>query len=132
MAGSSMLVSSLRCSSVCYAVQYLSPHCFTCIVASISNSPLWFSYMSHCCLRNRFLPLPLPLTRLFSPPLPSPPCQVVGKYCEKRDPTLAVVAYKRGLCDAELIAVTNKNSLFKLQARWVGGSCGQAGMKNPR
>ena len=42
---------------------------------------------------------------------------VVGKYCEKRDPTLAVVAYKRGKCDLELVAVTNKNSLFKLQAR---------------
>eukprot|EP00850_Spirogloea_muscicola_P020441 SM000216S06567 [mRNA] locus=s216:162875:173433:+ [translate_table: standard] len=45
--------------------------------------------------------------------------RVVGKYCEKRDPTLAVVAYKRGLCDDELVAVTNKNSLFKLQARCV-------------
>jgi clathrin heavy chain len=45
---------------------------------------------------------------------------VVGKYCEKRDPTLAVVAYKRGKCDLELVAVTNKNSLFKLQARWAG------------
>lgn len=43
--------------------------------------------------------------------------RVVGKYCEKRDPTLAVVAYRRGQCDEELINVTNKNSLFKLQAR---------------
>ncbi|XP_027073276.1 clathrin heavy chain 1-like isoform X3 [Coffea arabica] len=43
--------------------------------------------------------------------------RVVGKYCEKRDPTLAVVAYRRGQCDDELINVTNKNSLFKLQAR---------------
>ncbi|AQK56843.1 Clathrin heavy chain 2 [Zea mays] len=42
--------------------------------------------------------------------------RVVGKYCEKRDPTLAVVAYRRGQCDDELINVTNKNSLFKLQA----------------
>ncbi|KAK1270290.1 Clathrin heavy chain 2 [Acorus gramineus] len=42
--------------------------------------------------------------------------RVVGKYCEKRDPTLAVVAYRRGQCDEELINVTNKNSLFKLQA----------------
>lgn len=48
--------------------------------------------------------------------------KVVGKYCEKRDPTLAVVAYRRGLCDDELVNVTNKNSLFKLQARW-GFSC---------
>jgi len=45
--------------------------------------------------------------------------RVVGKYCEKRDPTLAVVAYRRGQCDDELIHVTNKNSLFKLQARYV-------------
>ncbi|KAL0402928.1 UNVERIFIED_CONTAM: Clathrin heavy chain 1 [Sesamum radiatum] len=45
--------------------------------------------------------------------------RVVGKYCEKRDPTLAVVAYRKGTCDDELINVTNKNSLFKLQARYV-------------
>ncbi|CAN6483932.1 unnamed protein product [Victoria cruziana] len=45
--------------------------------------------------------------------------RVVGKYCEKRDPTFAVVAYRRGQCDDELINVTNKNSLFKLQARYV-------------
>ncbi|XP_078181604.1 clathrin heavy chain 1 isoform X1 [Carex rostrata] len=45
--------------------------------------------------------------------------RVVGKYCEKRDPTLAVIAYRRGQCDEELINVTNRNSLFKLQARYV-------------
>ena len=50
--------------------------------------------------------------------------RVVGKYCEKRDPTLAVVAYRRGQCDDELINVTNKNSLFKLQARFVYDSVG--------
>lgn len=51
--------------------------------------------------------------------------QVVGKYAEKRDPTLACVAYKRGNCDDALIECTSKNSLFKLQARWVGrvGKC---------
>ena len=38
----------------------------------------------------------------------------VGKYCERRDPTLACIAYKRGLCDDALIACSNKNSLFKL------------------
>ncbi|KAF5943245.1 hypothetical protein HYC85_020887 [Camellia sinensis] len=37
----------------------------------------------------------------------------------KRDPTLAVVAYRRGQCDDELINVTSTNSLFKLQARYV-------------
>eukprot|EP00958_Prasinococcus_capsulatus_P003761 scaffold346_cov387-Prasinococcus_capsulatus_cf.AAC.4 len=44
---------------------------------------------------------------------------VVGKYCEKRDPHLACVAYKRGQCDMELVNVTNKNSMFKLQARYI-------------
>jgi clathrin heavy chain len=32
---------------------------------------------------------------------------------------LACVAYKRGHCDKELIECTNKNSLFKLQARYL-------------
>eukprot|EP01102_Stenamoeba_stenopodia_P016270 TRINITY_DN566_c1_g3_i1.p1 TRINITY_DN566_c1_g3~~TRINITY_DN566_c1_g3_i1.p1 ORF type:complete len:1717 (-),score=467.09 TRINITY_DN566_c1_g3_i1:143-5293(-) len=45
--------------------------------------------------------------------------RVVGKYCENRDPHLSVVAYKRGSCDKELIDVTNKNSLFKAQARYL-------------
>lgn len=31
--------------------------------------------------------------------------RIVGKYCEKRDPHLACVAYERGLCDEELIRV---------------------------
>lgn len=44
---------------------------------------------------------------------------VVGKYCEKRDPELAVIAYKRGNCDKELIEVTNTNGLYKHQARYV-------------
>lgn len=30
---------------------------------------------------------------------------VVGKYCEKRDPHLACVAYERGQCDLELVKV---------------------------
>nr|PNR52339.1 hypothetical protein PHYPA_008713 [Physcomitrium patens] len=45
--------------------------------------------------------------------------RVVGKYCEKRDSSLAVVAYRRGQCDDELVNVTTRNSLFKLQARYV-------------
>eukprot|EP00775_Hariotina_reticulata_P002628 gene2628-2929_t len=44
---------------------------------------------------------------------------VVGKYAEKRDPNLACVAYKRGNCDDALIECTNRNSLFKLQARYI-------------
>lgn len=44
---------------------------------------------------------------------------VVGKYCEKRDPHLACVAYERGMCDEELIKVCNENSLFKNEARYL-------------
>nr|CAG4635909.1 EOG090X0064 [Eubosmina coregoni] len=45
--------------------------------------------------------------------------RVVGKYCEKRDPHLACVAYERGQCDRELIKVCNDNSLFKSEARYL-------------
>mmetsp|Transcript_10294 Transcript_10294/g.24653 ORF Transcript_10294/g.24653 Transcript_10294/m.24653 type:complete len:1703 (-) Transcript_10294:71-5179(-) len=46
---------------------------------------------------------------------------VVGKFCEKLDPTLAFQAYRRsaGSCDAELLEVTNANGLFKDQARYL-------------
>ena len=43
----------------------------------------------------------------------------VGKYCEKRDPNLACVAYKRGQCDEALVDCTNRHSLFKVQARYI-------------
>ncbi|CAO1618767.1 unnamed protein product [Sympodiomycopsis kandeliae] len=43
----------------------------------------------------------------------------VGKYCEKRDPYLAYIAYAKGFCDEELIAITNENSMFKHQARYL-------------
>jgi clathrin heavy chain len=45
--------------------------------------------------------------------------KIVGKYCEKRDPHLACVAYERGQCDQELIHVCNENSLFKSEARYL-------------
>jgi clathrin heavy chain len=45
--------------------------------------------------------------------------RTVGKYCEKRDPHLAFIAYKRGQCDVELVDVTNKNGMFKQQARYL-------------
>jgi clathrin heavy chain len=44
---------------------------------------------------------------------------VVGKYAEKRDPTLACAAYRKGQCDDALVDCTNRNSLFKIQARYV-------------
>jgi clathrin heavy chain len=44
---------------------------------------------------------------------------VVGKYCEKRNPQLALIAFEAGQCDLELIDVTNENSMFKQQARYL-------------
>ena len=45
----------------------------------------------------------------------------VGKYCEDRDPHLAFTAYRRawGSCDKELVELTNKNYLFRLQAKYL-------------
>ena len=45
--------------------------------------------------------------------------RVVGEYCEKRDPHLAFIAYKRGMCDKELIDVCNRHGLFKQEARYL-------------
>jgi hypothetical protein len=44
---------------------------------------------------------------------------VVGKFCEARDPYLAYIAYAKGFCDDELISITNDNSMFKQQARYL-------------
>ncbi|KFD72333.1 hypothetical protein M514_11620 [Trichuris suis] len=44
---------------------------------------------------------------------------VIGKYCEKRDPHLACIAYERGQCDMALIQVCNENSLFKSLSRYM-------------
>ena len=44
---------------------------------------------------------------------------VVGKYCENRDPYLAFIAYERGKNDYELVHITNENSMFKHQARYL-------------
>ena len=44
---------------------------------------------------------------------------VVGKYCEKRDPHLAFVCYKKGGNDQDLIRVCHENSLFKDEARYL-------------
>jgi clathrin heavy chain len=44
---------------------------------------------------------------------------IVGKFCEKRDPYLAYIAYAKGFCDDELIAITNENSMFKQQSRYL-------------
>lgn len=43
----------------------------------------------------------------------------VGKFCSKRDPLLAFVAYQRGQCDDEVLQVTNDNSLFREQALYA-------------
>lgn len=44
---------------------------------------------------------------------------VVGKYCEKRDPNLAFISYSKGENDLELVNITNENSMFKAQARYL-------------
>jgi clathrin heavy chain len=44
---------------------------------------------------------------------------VVGKYCEKRDPNLAYIAYSKGQNDLELVNITNENSMFRAQARYL-------------
>lgn len=44
--------------------------------------------------------------------------RVVGKYCEKRDPHLACVAYERGQCDQELIHVSLKTNHFNWKAKF--------------
>lgn len=46
-------------------------------------------------------------------------CLAVGKYCEEIDPNLAILAYKKGKCDRELIEFTNKHSLFSTQAKYL-------------
>lgn len=44
---------------------------------------------------------------------------IVGKYCEKRDPNLAYIAYRKGQNDVELVHITNENAMFKAQARYL-------------
>ncbi|CZS91542.1 probable clathrin heavy chain [Rhynchosporium agropyri] len=44
---------------------------------------------------------------------------IVGNYCGKRDPNLAVICYTKGNNDLELVAITNENSMFKAQARYL-------------
>jgi clathrin heavy chain len=43
----------------------------------------------------------------------------VGKYCEKRDPNLAYIAYEKGNNDLELVNITNENAMFKAQSRYL-------------
>ncbi|KAI9323711.1 hypothetical protein BX666DRAFT_1889687 [Dichotomocladium elegans] len=45
--------------------------------------------------------------------------RLIGKYCEKRDPYLAYICYRRGECDYELIHITNENAMYKHQARYL-------------
>jgi len=45
--------------------------------------------------------------------------KVVGECCEKRDPQLSFLAYKRGMCDDELVDVTNCHGLYKQHACYL-------------
>jgi len=46
--------------------------------------------------------------------------EVVGLYCESRDPHMSFLCYKRaeGKCDKQLVEITNKHGFFKDQARY--------------
>lgn len=44
---------------------------------------------------------------------------VVGKYCEKRDPSLAFIAYQKGQNDLELINICSENGMYKNEARYL-------------
>ena len=76
-----------------------------------------------------------PHARLPACPALSARLQVVGKFAEKRDPSLACVAYKRGQCDEALVECTAKNAMFKLQARTgrrAQGACSKECMRGAR
>lgn len=47
--------------------------------------------------------------------------KLIGAYAENRDPHLAFIAYKRdpGQCDEEIIELTNKSNLYRLQAKFL-------------
>ncbi|KAJ1927952.1 Clathrin heavy chain [Tieghemiomyces parasiticus] len=45
--------------------------------------------------------------------------RVVGAYCAKRDPNLALAAFQAGGCDEELLQLTAENGMFKQQARYL-------------
>ena len=44
---------------------------------------------------------------------------IFRKYCERRGPYLACIAYIKGFCDNELVAITTDNVMFKQQARYA-------------
>lgn len=52
---------------------------------------------------------------------PSYDSKVVGKYAEDRNADLAFIAYRRawGSCDTELIEISNRNYLYRLQAKYL-------------
>lgn len=43
----------------------------------------------------------------------------IGRYCEKRDPYLAYIAYEKGQNDDDLVRITNENTMYKYQARYI-------------
>ena len=47
--------------------------------------------------------------------------KVIGEYAETRDPHLAFTAYNRdpGTCDEQIMDLTNKNNLYRLQAKYL-------------
>ncbi|KAI9650266.1 Clathrin heavy chain [Ciborinia camelliae] len=46
-------------------------------------------------------------------------CLQIGLYCGPRDPTLAIICFRKGQNDIELVNITNENSMYKAQARYL-------------
>ncbi|KAJ8069666.1 hypothetical protein OCU04_000097 [Sclerotinia nivalis] len=46
-------------------------------------------------------------------------CKVLGSYAAPRDPSLAIIAFSKGQNDLELVNITNENSMYKAQARYL-------------
>lgn len=45
--------------------------------------------------------------------------KIIGQFCESYEPALALIAYEKGRHDKELIEMTNRQSMFKEQARYL-------------
>lgn len=43
----------------------------------------------------------------------------VGKYAEKRNPLLALIAYEKGNCDADVLRLTSENMLYSNQVSYL-------------
>eukprot|EP01013_Petalomonas_cantuscygni_P037898 TRINITY_DN68827_c0_g1_i1.p1 TRINITY_DN68827_c0_g1~~TRINITY_DN68827_c0_g1_i1.p1 ORF type:complete len:1710 (+),score=593.72 TRINITY_DN68827_c0_g1_i1:183-5312(+) len=45
--------------------------------------------------------------------------QTLGKYCENRDPSLALICYERGQCDEQIVQLCLQNCMFRQLAQYL-------------